>query len=106
MARRKRQEVDEEYLPQPALIPEEREQQCIGLAINLAEQQLRDGTASSQTINFFLSRSTREAKLKEELAATQVELNKAKTENLQRAKESDKLYAEALEAFKSYVGSV
>ena len=34
----------------PALTPEARENQMIALAENLAEQQLRDGTASSQVI--------------------------------------------------------
>ena len=34
----------------PALTPEARENQLIYLATELAEQQLRDGTASSQVI--------------------------------------------------------
>ena len=34
----------------PAISPEARENQCISLAMDLAEQQLRDGTASSQLI--------------------------------------------------------
>ena len=38
----------------PALTPEARENQLISLAIDLAEQQLRDGTASSQVITHYL----------------------------------------------------
>ena len=38
----------------PALSPEARENQLIDLAVNLAEQQLLDGTASSQVITHFL----------------------------------------------------
>ena len=38
----------------PALTPEARENQLISLAVDLAEQQLRDGTASSQVITHFL----------------------------------------------------
>ena len=37
----------------PALSPEARENQLISLAVDLAEQQLRDGTASSQVITHF-----------------------------------------------------
>ena len=37
----------------PALTPEARENQMIFLATELAEQQLRDGTASSQVITHF-----------------------------------------------------
>ena len=38
----------------PALTPEARENQMIALAVDLAEQQLRDGTASSQVITHYL----------------------------------------------------
>lgn len=42
----------------PALTPEARENQMISLAVDLAEQQLRDGTASSQVITHFLKLGT------------------------------------------------
>ena len=41
----------------PALTPESRENQMIALAMDLAEQQLRDGTASSQLITEFVKRN-------------------------------------------------
>ena len=37
----------------PALSPEARENQMIALAVDLAEQQLIDGTASAQVITHF-----------------------------------------------------
>ena len=38
----------------PALDPESRENQLISLAVNLAEEKLRDGTASNQLIVHYL----------------------------------------------------
>ena len=50
----------------PALSPEARENQLIDLAVNLAEQQLLDGTASSQVITHFLKLGTTRAELEKE----------------------------------------
>ena len=50
----------------PALTPEARENQCISLAMDLAEQQLRDGTASSQVITHFLKAGATRAELEKE----------------------------------------
>ena len=47
----------------PALSPEAREQQLISLAVDLAEQQLREGTASSQVISHYLKQSTMKSQL-------------------------------------------
>ena len=38
----------------PALTPEARENQLVSLAVDLAEKQLREGTASSQVITHYL----------------------------------------------------
>lgn len=84
----------------PALNPEQRENQMIALAIDLAEQQLLDGTASSQVITHYLKLAATKEKTKLEN-----ELLKAKTENLQAAKKSEELFAKAIQAFKSYSGS-
>ena len=47
----------------PALTPEARENQLIYLATNLAEQQLRDGTASSQVITHYLKLGSTKEKI-------------------------------------------
>ena len=53
----------------PARTPEARENQMIMYAIDLAEQQLRDGTASSQVITHYLKLgSTNDLKKKTSLA--------------------------------------
>lgn len=88
----------------PASNPEARENQLIALAIDLAEQQLMDGTASSQVISHFLKLATAKEKLEREKLEKEVELVKAKTENLQQAKRIEELYANAINAMKSYSG--
>ena len=44
----------EQQMMRPALTPEARENQLISLASDLAEKQLREGTASSQVITHYL----------------------------------------------------
>lgn len=88
----------------PAFTPEARENQLISLAVDLAEQQLRDGTASSQVIAHFLKQSTAKAQLELEKLRQENELMRAKTENLQSAKRVEELYTKALSAMKNYSG--
>ena len=89
----------------PALTPEARENQLIALAVNLAEQQLRDGTASSQVITHYLKRGSMKEKLEQEILKEQKKLIEAKTENLQSTKRIEELYENAMKAMKQYDGS-
>ena len=50
----------------PALSPEARENQMAALAMDLVEQRLRDGTASSQETTHFLKLVSSTAKLQQE----------------------------------------
>ena len=61
----------------PALTPESRENQLVSLAINLAEKQLREGTASSQVITHYLKLGSTQAKLEQEKLKQENELLKA-----------------------------
>ena len=88
----------------PALTPEARENQLISLAIDLVEQRLLDGTASSQETTHFLKLASRKAKLENELLEAQTEMAKAKKDALQSQKRSEELFAEAIRAFKNYSG--
>ncbi len=88
----------------PALSPEARENLMISLAMDLAEQQLRDGTASSQLITEFVKRGSTKARLEKEILEEQKELMAAKTESLQSAKRIEELYENALNAMRSYSG--
>lgn len=88
----------------PALTPEARENQLISLATDLAEQQLRDGTASSQVITHYLKLGSSKQQLEQEKLRHETELLKAKTETLQSAQRMEELYKEALDAMKNYSG--
>ena len=88
----------------PALTPEARENQLIYLATELAEQQLRDGTASSQVITHYLKLGSSKEKIEKEILQKQKDLITAKTEALQSAKHIEELYANAISAMKSYSG--
>ena len=88
----------------PALTVEARENQLIALAVDLAEQQLRDGTASSQVITHYLKLGSTKERIEKEILAEQKELIKAKTKAYRSAEEIKELYAEAMKAMKSYQG--
>lgn len=89
----------------PALSPEARENQMIALAMDCAEQQLMDRTASSQVITHFLKLGTAKYEYELEKLRQENSLMQAKTEALQSAQKSDELYKEALNAFKTYAGN-
>ena len=88
----------------PALTPEARENQLIYLATELAEQQIRDGTASSQVLTHFLKLGSSKEKLEQEILSEQKQLLVAKTEALQSSKKIEELYANAINAMKNYSG--
>lgn len=83
--------------------PEHREKQLISLAINCAEEQMRNGTASSAVITHFLKLATEEEKRKNEKLAEEIKMLKAKTEAIESAKKQEEFYAEVIETFKSYI---
>lgn len=88
----------------PALTPEARENQLIYLATELAEQQLRDGTASSQVITHYLKLGSSKERLEKEILAENKKLLAAKTESLQSAKRIEELYTNAITAMRKYSG--
>lgn len=89
----------------PALTPEGRENQMISLAVDLAEKQLIEGTASSQVITHFLKLGSTKERLEKEKLEEENKLLKAKTEALQSAKRVEELYADAIAAMKRYSGN-
>lgn len=86
--------------------PEGRERQNIALAENLAEQKLRDGTASSQLIVHYLKLGTAKEQLEQEKLKRENELLEAKKDNLETEQKSAELFEKALKAFTSYSGGV
>lgn len=97
-------ESDEDVRLKPALSPEARENQLIAYATNLAEKQLREGTASSQVIVHYLKLGSSKERLEKKLLAEQVKLAEAKTESLQSAQRVEELYANAIKAMSIYNG--
>ena len=88
----------------PATTPEARENQLIALAVDLAEKQLLEGTASSQVITHYLKLGTQKEKIEREILEKQKELITAKTEALQATKRIEELYSNAIAAMKTYSG--
>ncbi len=88
----------------PALTPEARENQMIALAVDLAEKQLMEGTASSQVITHYLKLGSTKERIEKEILEKQKNLIEAKTQSLQSAKRVEELYAEALAAMRKYSG--
>lgn len=88
----------------PALTPEARENQMIALAVDAAEEQLRNGTASSQVITHYLKLATVKSRLEIEKLKSENELLKAKTKSLESAEHQEQMYKEAIEAMRRYSG--
>lgn len=98
-------EVKRQRKRPPATTPEARENQMIALAMDLAEKQLLDGTASSQIITEFIKRGSTKERIEKEILEQQKELIKAKTESIQSAKRVEELYINALNAMRAYSGN-
>lgn len=86
----------------PASTPEGRQNELISLAVDLAEKQIREGTASSQVLVHFLKLGTQQAKLETEKLERENALLKAKTNSLENSKQLEELYTNAINAMKSY----
>lgn len=86
------------------LTPEAQENRMISLAMDLAEQKLRDGTASSQLITELVKRGSTKARLEQELLERQTELAAAKAEAIKSAARIEELYEKAMKYMKKYAG--
>lgn len=104
MPRKQIEHIPPKQKRRPATTPEARENQLISLAVDLAEQQLSAGTASSQVITHYLKLGSTNAKIEQEILKSQKELIQAKTESIQSAKRVEELYKEALNAMRAYSG--
>ena len=76
----------------------------IHLAMKLVEKRLREGTASSAETTHFLKLATTKAELEKKKLEEENKLLRAKTETLQNAKNSEELYANAIQAMRKYNG--
>jgi hypothetical protein len=102
-ARKRRKEV-ERTRHKPATTPEGRENEMVSLAHDLAEQQIRDGVASSQVITHFLKLGSTRERLEQQRLEHENELTRVKIEAIESQKRVEELYMEALSAMRSYAG--
>ena len=89
----------------PGTTIESRENQLISLAVDLAEEQLRNGTASSQVIVHYLKLGSTKERLEKEKLEKENALLRAKAEALESAKKVEELYEEAIKAMRKYSGN-
>ena len=85
--------------------PQEVEDSLINLAVDLAEKQLRDGTASPSTINYYLRLAGERDKLEREKLKHETALVRAKTDSIASAARTEELVKNAIDAMRRYSGS-
>ena len=88
----------------PASSPEARENQLIAAAVNLAERQLLEGTASPSVITHYLRLASGRERLEREKLERENEVLRAKAEAYESNKKTEELYTQAIEAMRSYSG--
>lgn len=106
MAGRRKEPVDERPVrrSRPATTVEARENQLIAKAIDLAERQLEDGTASAQVITHYLKLGTQREALEREKLSRENALLKSRTDQIAASARIETMYAEALSAMRAYSG--
>jgi hypothetical protein len=88
----------------PATTPEARENQLVALAVDLAEKQLKEGSASAQVISHYLKLGSTREQLEQERIRYENELLQIKTEVIASQQKVEQLYLDALNAMRSYSG--
>lgn len=105
VARRRRSEPKQKPR-KPATTPEGREDEMVSLAIDLAEEQIREGSASSQVITHFLKLGSTREKLEQQRLEHENELTRVKIEAIESQQRVEELYREALTAMRAYAGDL
>lgn len=88
----------------PATTIEGRENQLISEAMDMAEEQILNRTATSQTLTYFLKLGGTREKLEKERLIEENKLLRAKTENLKSQQNMEAMFKEALSALTTYQG--
>lgn len=104
MATRRKREEERPRRRQPATTIEGRENQLVSLAVDLAEKQLSEGTASAQVISHYLKLGSTRELLEQERLQKENELLTARVEQLASQRRIEELYEEALNAMRTYAG--
>ena len=106
MARKKQTETNmsDRIVRRPALTPEARENQLIAEAIDLVEQRILNGTASSQETTHFLKLRSTKAQYEKEVLKMQRDLMQAKIDNIKSYEKNEEFQQQVIEMFKKYSG--
>jgi hypothetical protein len=88
----------------PATTPEGQESHMVAIAVQLAEKQILEGTASAQVISHYLKLGSSREKLEQERLARENELLVAKVEQLASMGRIEELYSDAIRAMNAYSG--
>lgn len=75
-------------------------------AYDLAEEQIKAGTASSQVVTHFLKVGSTRERLEQQRIAHENELLQVKREAIESQKRVEELYMQALDAMRSYAGTI
>lgn len=89
----------------PATTPDERENQLIEAAVDLAEQQLIAGEASAQVITHYLKLGSSRERLEQQRIRNEVLLLETKRELMESEKRTEQLMIDALNAMRGYTGA-
>ena len=89
----------------PAQDPVAREKQLINLAVDLAEKQLIDGTASPSVLTHYLKLASTRETVEREILEKQAKLITAKTDSISQAKDTEEMVKQAIDAMRTYSGS-
>lgn len=103
----RRKDSPSEEIPsrrKPGSTPEARESQMIDLADQLAERQLRDGSASSQVITHYLKLGSSRERLEQDKIRLEQELLRAKAEAIAGQQRQEELFEKAIRAMRAYQG--
>jgi len=88
----------------PASSDEERTLQMGSLAMDLAEQRMRNGTASSAEILYFVKQASPEARLERIKLEEETKLIQARVADIERSRTTEELYGQIIAAFQEYQG--
>lgn len=88
----------------PAKTVQGRENELVSLAMDAAEKQIRNGTASSQVITHFLKLGTAREMMERTRLEAQTKLDIARVEQMESNARMEDLYENAIKAMRGYAG--
>ena len=106
MAAKNAKPLENQRRTSPAMTPEGRESQMTALAVDLVEQRLRDGTATSQETTHYLKLASPVEKLKQEKLEKEIALIDAKISAIESEQRVEEMYLNALNAMRTYSGGL